>query len=154
MLSAYQTINRRKPAVFLNLVAAARSGTSACLFVLGGGDTDAEKYRWSAKNLSSSNVDIIGQATSPSPPTSIPPNPKTSSVPSYSILHLTYHNHHGIRVETGRREYLSIAAQAIRKSLKEQARVAAERRSGNELKVSRWENGKQQEAKYLGNSEQ
>ncbi|EGX43467.1 hypothetical protein TWF569_004122 [Orbilia oligospora] len=51
-------------------------------------------------------------------------------------------------------KYLSIAAQAIRKSLKEQARVAAERRSGNELKVSRWENGKQQEAKYLGNSEQ
>ncbi|KAF3280155.1 hypothetical protein TWF970_002910 [Orbilia oligospora] len=105
MLSAYETIiNRRKLAVCLNLVAAARSGTSASLFVLGGGDTDAENYRWSAKNLSSPNVDIIGQATSPSPPPSIPPNPKTSSVPSYSILHLTYHNHHGIRVETGRRE--------------------------------------------------
>ncbi|KAK6361653.1 hypothetical protein TWF730_005370 [Orbilia blumenaviensis] len=51
-------------------------------------------------------------------------------------------------------KYLSIAAQAIRKSLKEQARAAAERRSGNELKVSRWENGKQGETKYLGTSEQ
>ncbi|KAK6534303.1 hypothetical protein TWF281_005631 [Arthrobotrys megalospora] len=51
-------------------------------------------------------------------------------------------------------KYLSIAAQAIRRSLKEQTRAAAERRSGNELKVSRWENGKQQEAKYLGNTPQ
>ncbi|KAK6341038.1 hypothetical protein TWF696_009348 [Orbilia brochopaga] len=47
-------------------------------------------------------------------------------------------------------KYLSIAAQAIRKSLKEQARATAERRSQMELKVSRWENGKQGEVKYLG----
>ncbi|KAF3918987.1 hypothetical protein ABW20_dc0109479 [Dactylellina cionopaga] len=46
--------------------------------------------------------------------------------------------------------YLSIAAQAIRRSLKEQARATAERRSQMELKVSRWENGKQGEVKYLG----
>ncbi|KAF3921505.1 hypothetical protein ABW21_db0209671 [Orbilia brochopaga] len=50
-------------------------------------------------------------------------------------------------------KYLSIAAQAIRKSLKEQARATAERRSQMELKVSRWENGKQGEVKFLGTSQ-
>ncbi|KAK6528706.1 hypothetical protein TWF694_003947 [Orbilia ellipsospora] len=51
-------------------------------------------------------------------------------------------------------KYLSIAAQAIRKSLKEQARATAERRSQMELKYSRWENGKQGEVKFLGTAPQ
>ncbi|KAF3902006.1 hypothetical protein AA313_de0202037 [Arthrobotrys entomopaga] len=51
-------------------------------------------------------------------------------------------------------KYLSIAAQAVRKSLKEQARATAERRSQMELKYSRWENGKQGEVKFLGTAPQ
>jgi len=47
-------------------------------------------------------------------------------------------------------KYLSIAAQVVRRSLKEEPRLAAERRSHMELKVAKWDNGKQGDSKYLG----
>ncbi|KAF8245834.1 hypothetical protein K440DRAFT_554768 [Wilcoxina mikolae CBS 423.85] len=49
-------------------------------------------------------------------------------------------------------KYLTIAARVIRKSLKEEARLKAERRGPLELKFSKWENGKQGEAQNLNKS--
>ncbi|KAL7274554.1 hypothetical protein RUND412_002552 [Rhizina undulata] len=46
-------------------------------------------------------------------------------------------------------KYLQIAARTVRRSLKEQPRLAAERRDQMELKFSKWENGKQGEVKSL-----
>ncbi|PKX99871.1 hypothetical protein P168DRAFT_293892 [Aspergillus campestris IBT 28561] len=46
--------------------------------------------------------------------------------------------------------YLAVAAQAVRRSLKEGPRVAAERRGLMELRFAKWENGKQGEFKNLG----
>ncbi|CCX30814.1 mitochondrial ATP synthase epsilon chain-domain-containing protein [Pyronema domesticum] len=46
-------------------------------------------------------------------------------------------------------KYLSIAARVIRKSLKEEARLKAEKRGPLELKFAKWENGKQGEAQNL-----
>ncbi|KAI5852245.1 mitochondrial ATP synthase epsilon chain-domain-containing protein [Tricharina praecox] len=45
--------------------------------------------------------------------------------------------------------YLAIAARVIRKSLKEEARVKADRRGPIELKFVKWENGKQTEPQML-----
>jgi len=46
-------------------------------------------------------------------------------------------------------KYLSIAAQVVRRSLKDKPRLAAERRGQLELRFSKWENGKQGEARDL-----
>ncbi|KAA8913300.1 mitochondrial ATP synthase epsilon chain-domain-containing protein [Sphaerosporella brunnea] len=46
-------------------------------------------------------------------------------------------------------KYLQIAARAIRKSLKEEARLKAEKRGPLELKYVKWENGKQGEPQNL-----
>ncbi|KAG0634666.1 mitochondrial ATP synthase epsilon chain-domain-containing protein [Tuber brumale] len=46
-------------------------------------------------------------------------------------------------------KYLSIAARVVRRSLKEQPRLAAERRGGMQLKFAKWEGGKQGEVKSL-----
>ncbi|ORY79921.1 mitochondrial ATP synthase epsilon chain-domain-containing protein [Protomyces lactucae-debilis] len=40
-------------------------------------------------------------------------------------------------------KYASIAAATVRKSLKEQGRLAAEKRGDMEIKVAKWDNGKQ-----------
>ncbi|KAL5615339.1 hypothetical protein BROUX41_005386 [Berkeleyomyces rouxiae] len=48
--------------------------------------------------------------------------------------------------------YLAVAARAVRRSLKEDKRIVAERRAESELKVSAWSNGKAGEAKTLGQS--
>ncbi|KAK2732318.1 hypothetical protein FQN55_004260 [Onygenales sp. PD_40] len=45
--------------------------------------------------------------------------------------------------------YLAIAARAVRRSLKEEARIQAERRGVMDLKFAKWENGKQGEVKNL-----
>ncbi|KAI5302129.1 hypothetical protein KEM56_001012 [Ascosphaera pollenicola] len=45
--------------------------------------------------------------------------------------------------------YLAIASRAVRNSLKEEQRHAAARRGELDLRVSKWENGKQLEAKNL-----
>ncbi|KOS22957.1 ATP synthase subunit epsilon [Escovopsis weberi] len=45
--------------------------------------------------------------------------------------------------------YLFIAARVVRRSLKEDLRVAAERRAVSELRFSRWQNGKAGEVKDL-----
>ncbi|KAI9662183.1 MAG: hypothetical protein M1829_006165 [Trizodia sp. TS-e1964] len=45
--------------------------------------------------------------------------------------------------------YLAIAAQVVRRSLKEQPRLAAEKRGGMDLRFAKWENGKQGENKSL-----
>lgn len=44
-------------------------------------------------------------------------------------------------------KYLSVAARVVRRSLKDEFRVAAERRGNSELRSARWENGKQGEMK-------
>ncbi|KKA28989.1 hypothetical protein TD95_004625 [Thielaviopsis punctulata] len=45
--------------------------------------------------------------------------------------------------------YLAVAARAVRRSLKEDKRIVAERRAESELKVSAWTNGKPGEPKTL-----
>ncbi|KZZ98686.1 mitochondrial ATP synthase epsilon chain domain-containing protein [Moelleriella libera RCEF 2490] len=46
--------------------------------------------------------------------------------------------------------YLAIAARAVRRSLKDDKRIAAERRGEMELRFAKWSNGKQGEVKDLG----
>ncbi|KAH0610819.1 uncharacterized protein H6S33_011246 [Morchella sextelata] len=46
-------------------------------------------------------------------------------------------------------KYLAIAARVVRRSLKDQPRLAAERRGQMELKFAKWENGKQGDMKQL-----
>ncbi|OBT59544.1 hypothetical protein VE04_00112 [Pseudogymnoascus sp. 24MN13] len=46
-------------------------------------------------------------------------------------------------------KYLSVAARVVRRSLKEEQRVAAERRGVSELRSARWVNGKQGEVKNV-----
>ncbi|KAG6078337.1 hypothetical protein E4U30_007224 [Claviceps sp. LM220 group G6] len=48
--------------------------------------------------------------------------------------------------------YLAVAARAMRRSLKEQHRVAAERRGEMDLRFAKWSNGKQGEVKDLGSA--
>jgi F-type H+-transporting ATPase subunit epsilon len=43
-------------------------------------------------------------------------------------------------------QYVSICSRALRNSLKEEARVIAQRRDENVLKYAKWENGKQGES--------
>ncbi|KAF4970930.1 hypothetical protein FSARC_2126 [Fusarium sarcochroum] len=45
--------------------------------------------------------------------------------------------------------YLAIAARVVRRSLKEDKRVAAERRGEMDLRFSKWQNGKQGEPQNL-----
>ncbi|CAK7241941.1 MAG: hypothetical protein STHCBS139747_003414 [Sporothrix thermara] len=45
--------------------------------------------------------------------------------------------------------YLSIAGRAVRRSLKEDKRIVAERRGNLDLRISKWQAGKQGEAKNL-----
>ncbi|ELR01727.1 hypothetical protein VC83_00957 [Pseudogymnoascus destructans] len=49
-------------------------------------------------------------------------------------------------------KYLSVAARVVRRSLKEEQRVAAERRGVSELRSARWENGKQGEVKNVADA--
>ncbi|DAA77086.1 hypothetical protein H112_04367 [Trichophyton rubrum D6] len=46
--------------------------------------------------------------------------------------------------------YLSVAAQAVRRSLKPEIRVKVEAQTPSELKVAPWKNGKQGDAVDLG----
>ncbi|KAI9823327.1 MAG: hypothetical protein M1832_002551 [Thelocarpon impressellum] len=48
--------------------------------------------------------------------------------------------------------YLAVAAQAVRRSLKEGPRAQAERRGEMDLKFAKWENGKQGETKNLASA--
>ncbi|KAK5635274.1 hypothetical protein RRF57_010986 [Xylaria bambusicola] len=45
--------------------------------------------------------------------------------------------------------YLAVAARAVRRSLKDDKRVAAERRGEMDLRFAKWENGKMGEPKNL-----
>ncbi|KAH6661497.1 mitochondrial ATP synthase epsilon chain-domain-containing protein [Plectosphaerella plurivora] len=45
--------------------------------------------------------------------------------------------------------YLAVAARAVRRSLKEDKRIVAERRGELELRFSKWEGGKQGEVKTI-----
>ncbi|QUC23814.1 uncharacterized protein UV8b_08055 [Ustilaginoidea virens] len=46
--------------------------------------------------------------------------------------------------------YLAVAARAVRRSLKEDKRIVAERRGEMDLRFAKWSNGKQGEVKDLG----
>ncbi|KAK2600104.1 hypothetical protein QQS21_005190 [Conoideocrella luteorostrata] len=46
--------------------------------------------------------------------------------------------------------YLAIAGRVIRRSLKDDARIVAERRGNMDLRFAKWSNGKQGEVKDLG----
>ncbi|UNI20124.1 hypothetical protein JDV02_006243 [Purpureocillium takamizusanense] len=48
--------------------------------------------------------------------------------------------------------YLAIAARAVRRSLKEDKRIAAERRGEMELRFAKWQGGKQGEVKDLASA--
>ncbi|KAF8468342.1 mitochondrial ATP synthase epsilon chain-domain-containing protein [Kalaharituber pfeilii] len=48
-------------------------------------------------------------------------------------------------------KYLAITARVVRRSLKEQHRLAAERRGDMDLKMAKWEGGKQLDSKPLSN---
>ncbi|EAW06426.1 ATP synthase subunit epsilon family protein [Aspergillus clavatus NRRL 1] len=50
--------------------------------------------------------------------------------------------------------YLAVAARAVRRSLKEGPRLAAERRGQMELRFAKWENGKQGDVKPLSQAAQ
>ncbi|KAH8906568.1 hypothetical protein BR93DRAFT_968159 [Coniochaeta sp. PMI_546] len=45
--------------------------------------------------------------------------------------------------------YLAVAARAVRRSLKDDKRLVAERRGDTDLRFAKWTNGKQGEAKSL-----
>ncbi|KAF2731434.1 mitochondrial ATP synthase epsilon chain domain-containing protein [Polyplosphaeria fusca] len=45
--------------------------------------------------------------------------------------------------------YVSVASRVVRRSLKEDKRIAAERRGESDLRFAKWENGKQGENKNL-----
>ncbi|MCJ1254377.1 hypothetical protein MMC24_002192 [Lignoscripta atroalba] len=45
--------------------------------------------------------------------------------------------------------YLAVAARVVRRSLKEQARLQAERRGEMDLRFAKWQNGKQGDNKNL-----
>ncbi|KAH7367272.1 mitochondrial ATP synthase epsilon chain-domain-containing protein [Plectosphaerella cucumerina] len=45
--------------------------------------------------------------------------------------------------------YLAVAARAVRRSLKEDKRIVAERRGELELRFSKWENGKQGDVQHI-----
>ncbi|KAI4733749.1 hypothetical protein E4T50_15693 [Aureobasidium sp. EXF-12298] len=45
--------------------------------------------------------------------------------------------------------YMAVAARVVRRSLKEDKRLAAERRGEMDLRFAKWENGKQGEVKNL-----
>ncbi|KAF9732098.1 hypothetical protein PMIN03_000693 [Paraphaeosphaeria minitans] len=45
--------------------------------------------------------------------------------------------------------YIAVASRTVRRSLKEDKRIAAERRGESELRFANWSNGKQGEAKNL-----
>ncbi|EQK98989.1 ATPase, F1 complex, epsilon subunit, mitochondrial [Ophiocordyceps sinensis CO18] len=46
--------------------------------------------------------------------------------------------------------YLAVAARTVRRCLKEDKRIAAERRGESNLRFAQWQNGKQGEIKDLG----
>ncbi|KAK3344352.1 mitochondrial ATP synthase epsilon chain domain-containing protein [Lasiosphaeria hispida] len=48
--------------------------------------------------------------------------------------------------------YLAIAARAVRRSLKDDKRLIAERRGESDLKFAKWSNGKQGEIKNLADA--
>ncbi|KAI4127677.1 MAG: hypothetical protein LQ347_004505 [Umbilicaria vellea] len=45
--------------------------------------------------------------------------------------------------------YLAVAARVVRRSLKEDKRLQAERRGESEIRIAKWQNGKQGENKNL-----
>ncbi|TKW57016.1 hypothetical protein CTA1_13029 [Colletotrichum tanaceti] len=45
--------------------------------------------------------------------------------------------------------YLAVASRVVRRSLKEDKRIIAERRGETDLRFAKWENGKQSEPKLL-----
>ncbi|KAH7073634.1 mitochondrial ATP synthase epsilon chain-domain-containing protein [Paraphoma chrysanthemicola] len=45
--------------------------------------------------------------------------------------------------------YIAVASRVVRRSLKEDQRIIAERRGQSELRFAKWENGKQSEVKDL-----
>ncbi|KAF2268903.1 hypothetical protein CC78DRAFT_454127 [Lojkania enalia] len=45
--------------------------------------------------------------------------------------------------------YISVASRVVRRSLKEEKRIGAERRGESDLRFAKWENGKQGENKNL-----
>ncbi|PVH94584.1 hypothetical protein DM02DRAFT_602267 [Periconia macrospinosa] len=45
--------------------------------------------------------------------------------------------------------YISVASRVVRRSLKEEKRIAAEKRGESDLRFAKWENGKQGEVKNL-----
>ncbi|KAH6642586.1 mitochondrial ATP synthase epsilon chain-domain-containing protein [Boeremia exigua] len=48
--------------------------------------------------------------------------------------------------------YISVASRVVRRSLKEEQRIAAERRGVSELRFAKWENGKQGDVKELNDA--
>ncbi|KAI8630837.1 mitochondrial ATP synthase epsilon chain-domain-containing protein [Xylariaceae sp. FL1651] len=48
--------------------------------------------------------------------------------------------------------YLAVAARVVRRSLKDDKRVAAERRGETDLRFTKWENGKMGEPKNLADA--
>ncbi|KAK4460595.1 putative mitochondrial atp synthase [Cladorrhinum samala] len=50
--------------------------------------------------------------------------------------------------------YLAVAARVVRRSLKEEKRLAAERRGQQELRFAKWSNGKQGDMKNLAQANQ
>ncbi|KAL2135795.1 hypothetical protein VTI74DRAFT_6861 [Chaetomium olivicolor] len=50
--------------------------------------------------------------------------------------------------------YLAVAARVVRRSLKEEKRLAAERRGQQDLRFAKWTNGKQGEVQNLAEANQ
>ncbi|KAF2146118.1 uncharacterized protein K452DRAFT_283409 [Aplosporella prunicola CBS 121167] len=50
--------------------------------------------------------------------------------------------------------YIAVASRVVRRSLKEDKRIAAERRGESEIRFAKWENGKQGDNKPLVSANQ
>ncbi|CAK1361283.1 hypothetical protein CB0940_03325 [Cercospora beticola] len=48
--------------------------------------------------------------------------------------------------------YIAVASRVVRRSLKEEKRLQAERRGEMDLRFAKWENGKQQEMKNVADA--
>ncbi|KAM3423858.1 hypothetical protein BST61_g1255 [Cercospora zeina] len=48
--------------------------------------------------------------------------------------------------------YIAVASRVVRRSLKDDKRLQAERRGEMDLRMAKWENGKQQEMKSVGDA--
>ncbi|KAJ8118822.1 hypothetical protein OPT61_g268 [Boeremia exigua] len=89
-------------------------------------------------NFRFNTTNPISDPQTHSPP--VNPHPTITMAAAWKVAGLTYNR------------YISVASRVVRRSLKEDKRIAAERRGESELRFAKWENGKQGEVKELNDA--